>query len=158
MLRMNRRQFTKLMLAGAGLAGGLQGCSRSADYTEADAEQLARQMRDEVAASGHGPYGSLRFRGYRGLADLPYFDLDEQGQLRLAVDGVPRAIDFHAHLGMNFLLAPDIDLLQRTPRTQYFLDCDRDVPGCGLDLDVYINTAFTPAMHRDMSRQARNQI
>ncbi len=158
MQRISRRQFAKLILAGAGLAGGAQACSRSAEYTEADAEQLAQQMRDEAVASGHGPYGPLRFRGYRGLADLPYFDLDEHGHLRLAVDGVPRAIDFHAHLGMNFLFAPDIDLLQRTPRTQYFLDCDRDVPGCVLDLDVYINTAFTPAMHRDMLREARNQI
>ena len=155
---LNRRQFTRLLLATAGAALGIPSCTSSADYSTDDRDALARQMREEAAASGHGRFGVLRFRGYRGLAELPYFDLDENGLLRLRVDGLPPVIDFHAHLGMNFLFAPDIDLLRRTPRTQYFLDCDRDTPGCDLDLDVYINTAFTEAMHGDMLREARNQL
>jgi predicted TIM-barrel fold metal-dependent hydrolase len=145
----NRRQFTRLLLATAGVAVGVPGCTSSADYSADDRDALARQMREEAAASGHGRFGKVHFRGYRGLAELPYFDLDEHGLLRLTVDGLPPVIDFHAHLGMNFLFAPDIDLLRRTPRTQYFLD---------LDLDVYINSAFTEATHADMSREVRNQL
>ena len=111
---LNRRQFTRLLLATAGAAVGIPGCTSSADYSADDRDALARQMREEAAASGHGRFGALRFRGYRGLAALPYFDLDDHGLLRLTVDGLPPVIDFHAHLGMNFLFAPDIDLLRRT--------------------------------------------
>jgi hypothetical protein len=59
---------------------------------------------------------------------------------------------------MSFLLAPDLDLLKRTARIQYLLDCDRDVPGCDLDLDVYINSAFDEQMHAEVERQLRNQL
>jgi hypothetical protein len=64
----------------------------------------------------------------------------------------------HAHLGMAFLLAPRIDLQRRTERTRYLLDCDREDPGCELDLDKYINANFTEAMHREMSAELRNQV
>lgn len=144
------------MLAGVAVAAA--GCSRPGDYTPEEAAALERQIQAERAASGTGPYGPLTVQGYRGLATLPYFAVEPDGLLRLKVEGLPRFVDFHVHLGMNLLFAPEIDLLRRTPRIQYLLDCDRDNPGCRLDLDVYINSAFTPEMHDELEHEARNQL
>ena len=156
-LLLNRRAFTKRLLTAA-MAAGLPACSRHADYTDEDVAQLERQKREEAERSGHGPYGVLRFRGYRGLAQLPYFELDGNGQLRVTVHDLPRAIDFHTHLGVALLFAPALDLQRRTPRVQYFLDCDRDQPGCDFDLDVYINANFTPAAHDELTRETLSQL
>jgi predicted TIM-barrel fold metal-dependent hydrolase len=153
-----RREFNRLLLASSAAMTGWWGCSGDGAYTDADAERLAARMREEKARSGTGPYGPLRYRGYRGLAELPYFELDERGRLRLTVEGLPAGIDFHSHLGMNFLFAPDIDLLRRSERVRYLLDCDAETPGCALDLDVYINSAFDERLHAEMSREVRNQI
>jgi predicted TIM-barrel fold metal-dependent hydrolase len=155
---LGRREFGKLLLASIGMAAGAPACSSSSDYTDADKAALERQKRAEAGRSGRGPHGPLRFRGYRGLAELPYFELDPGGQLRLTADDVPPAIDIHAHLGVALLFAPSIDLLRRTDRTQHMLDCDGSDPGCELDLDVYINTNFTPEMLRQLSRRLRNQL
>jgi predicted TIM-barrel fold metal-dependent hydrolase len=155
---LDRREFGKLLLASIGMAAGAPACSSSSDYTDADEAALERQKRAEAGQSGRGPHGPLRFRGYRGLAELPYFELDPGGQLRLTADDVPPAIDIHAHLGVALLFAPSIDLLRRTDRTQHMLDCDGSDPGCELDLDVYINTNFTPEMLRQLSRRLRNQL
>lgn len=154
---LDRRGFLGGLLASAA-ALALPGCRDGEDYTEDDAARLERQRQAEAAARGKGPWGELRFRGYRGLAELPYFELDRNGELRLTVEGLPQAIDFHAHLGMNLLFAPEIDLLQRTPRIQYLLDCDRDMPGCELDLDVYINSAFSEEMHGELESEITNQL
>lgn len=154
---LDRRRFLGGMLT-AVAALALPGCSDGDAYTKDDVARLARQRRAEAAAKGKGPHGELRFRGYRGLAELPYFELDEHGQLRLTVEGLPPAIDFHAHLGMNLLFAPAIDLLQRTPRIQYLLDCDREQPGCELDLDVYINSAFSEEMHDELESELTAQL
>jgi predicted TIM-barrel fold metal-dependent hydrolase len=154
---LDRRRFLGSMLASAA-ALALPGCSDGDAYTEDDVARLERQRQAEAAARGKGPWGELRFRGYRGLAELPYFELDGNGELRLTVEGLPPAIDFHAHLGMNLLFAPEIDLLQRTPRIQYLLDCDRDMPGCELDLDVYINSAFSEEMHDELSSEITDQL
>jgi len=148
---LSRRDFTKLSLAA--LALGLPSCTRSSDYSDDDATRLAKQMADELARSGSGPYGPLRFQGYRGLAQLPYFTLDEQGRLRVRVEDLPPVIDCHTHLGWSQMLAPQVDLLQHAPRTQYYLDCDHTEPPCTLDLDVYINANFTDAMHRELSHE-----
>jgi predicted TIM-barrel fold metal-dependent hydrolase len=59
---------------------------------------------------------------------------------------------------MNFLLAPQIDLLARSPRTKYLLDCDRENPGCDLDLDVYINAAFSEEMHDELESELTDQL
>ena len=155
MREMDRRTCLRL-LAGAAVAA--VSCTRPGDYTDEEAAALERQIQTERAASGKGPYGPLQFRGYRGLAALPYFEVGSDGFLRVRVAGIPRFVDFHAHLGMNFLLAPDLDLLRRTPRIQYMLDCDRDDPGCRLDLDVYINSAFTPETHGELEHEAQGQL
>jgi predicted TIM-barrel fold metal-dependent hydrolase len=156
-LLLNPRAFTKHLLTAA-MAAGLPACSHHADYTEADVAQLEWQKREEAERSGHGSYGVLRFRGYRGLARLPYFELDGNGQLRVTVHDLPHAIDFHTHLGVALLFAPALDLQRRTPRVQYFLDCDRYQPGCDFDLDVYINTNFTPTAHGELTRDTLKQL
>lgn len=153
----DRRGFTKLALGSLlALAGGA-GCGSGLDYTDADRAALERQRADEAARSGKGPFGPLRHRGYRGLADLPWFELDSDGRLRLAVE-IPEAFDFHTHLGIALLLAPAIDLQARTPRTLYYLDCDAPDAPCDFDLDVYQNANFSDAAHAELERQMRDQV
>jgi predicted TIM-barrel fold metal-dependent hydrolase len=156
MTTLNRRSFNKLALVTlASVAGGA--CRKDSDYTAADSAALEAQQRAEALAAGKGPYGRLRFRGYRGLAELPYFELDEDGELRLTVD-LPPAVDFHTHLGINLLFAPDIDLMRKTSRIQYLLDCDATFPGCDFDLDVYINTAFDEEAHAELRHNVIQQL
>jgi hypothetical protein len=142
---LTRRQF--LLAAATGTAGftlpacgGEDGRDR---YNAADIDALAGQREIERTRAGKGPFGAQRYRGYRGLAELPWFELDAEGQLRCVADDLPRAIDMHCHLGISLLLAPEVDLQARTERVQHLLDCDRNDPGCELDLDVYINSNFT---------------
>jgi hypothetical protein len=143
--KLSRRQ---LLLAGAAGAAGLvlPGCGDDDEpgrYTPADIEGLAEQRETERARSGQGPFGPQRYRGYRGLAELPWFELDAAGRLRCVADDLPRAIDIHCHFGMSMLMAPEVDLQARSERVQHLLDCDAQSPGCELDLDVYINANFT---------------
>jgi len=142
-MELGRRAFGKLVLCTA--VGALPGCRDPERYTEADAERLAAQRREEAERSGRGPYGPQRYRGYRGLAALPWFELDEAGVLRCTAPDLPPVFDVHAHLGMSLLLAPEVDLQARTPRVRHVLDCDAEDPGCELDLDVYINSNFRPS-------------
>ncbi len=158
MSQIDRRTVLKLLLGTAAAAGGLAACTRHTDYTDEDIAQLDRQMREEAERSGHGPYGMLRVHGYRGLAQLPYFELGGDGRLHVTVSDLPPIIDFHTHLGVSLLFAPALDLQRRTPRVQYFLDCDCEQPGCDFDLDVYINANFTPAMHRALTLETLNQL
>lgn len=95
------------------------------------------------------PLETLRVRGYRGLAELPWFELDTGGRLRLAIE-LPPGIDFHAHLGFYFLLAPAIDYNAGGPPTQYSFDCDGDT-NCVLDLDVYMNHFTTEKMQGELT-------
>jgi len=149
---MHRREFLKL-LAAAGVGVLAPGCGRDPEpgrYTQADVDRLARQRRDEAAAAGRGPFGAQRYRGYRGLAELPWFELDADGRLRCVADDFPEAVDFHCHLGMSMLFAPEIDLQASTPRVLHLLDCDHEDPGCELDLDVYINANFSDEALSDL--------
>jgi predicted TIM-barrel fold metal-dependent hydrolase len=142
---LDRRHFLTL-LGGAAAGALLGGCGPSVgpgQYTEEDIALLAAQIEAETAASGKGRFGPLRYRGYRGLAELPWFELDPSGTLRCVDDSVPRAIDFHCHFGMSVLFEPELDLQARTERVLHLLDCDRENPGCELDLDVYMNANFT---------------
>lgn len=143
MLRLDRRSFTKLLLSASWLS--LPGCKDASRYTEEDAAQLEAQRREEKARSGKGPYGAQVYRGYAGLAELPWFALDDRGRLRCTVEDLPAVVDIHAHLGMSLLMAPELDLHARTPRVRHLLDCDGAEPGCPLDLDVYINANFSEA-------------
>jgi predicted TIM-barrel fold metal-dependent hydrolase len=143
---LDRRQFLTLLgSAAAGLA--LPACGQVIEpgrYTEGDIALLAAHYETEEARSGKGPFGVQRYRGYRGLAELPWFEIDRAGTLRCVDDNVPLAIDFHCHFGMSVLFEPDLDLHAETNRVMHLLDCDAEEPGCDLDLDVYVNANFTP--------------
>lgn len=139
---LDRRRF--LTTAALAAAGAWLGCRRTDPdrYTEADIARLASQRAEERARSGQGPFGMQRYRGYRGLAELPWFELDDQGVLRCVDESIPLAIDTHCHFGMSLLFKPRLDLLARTGRVRHLLDCDATDPGCDLDLDVYVNSNF----------------
>ncbi len=141
----SRREFlTGTAASAAGLALGACSSSPEPDrYTEADIAGLAEQREIELARSGKGPFGPQKYRGYRGLSELPWFELDSLGKLVCVADDFPTAIDMHCHLGISMLLAPDIDLMRPAERVRHLLDCDSEDPGCELDLDVYINANFT---------------
>ncbi len=126
-------------------------------YTPEDVARLAAQRERERAGSGRGPFGVQRYRGYRGLAELPWFELDADGRLRCVAEEVPPAIDVHCHFGMSFFLAPELDLQARAARVEHLLDCDATDPGCDLDLDVYINANFTPRELGALRRKALAQ-
>jgi len=142
--RSERRQFLKDLRTGATAALGLPllSCDDPERYSAADASRLQEQMKNEKRLSGSSRFGVHRYKGYRGLADLPYFEIGADGQLKCIVEDLPPVIDFHTHLGIAAFLSPPIDLLARTDRVHHFLDCDATQDGCPLDLDVYINTNF----------------
>ena len=138
-------------MAGAGSA--LTACSESGTtnrYTDADIELLALQRAREASSAGQGPFGPQVYAGYRGLAELPWFTLDQAGRLVCRDDSLPGAIDVHAHLGISVLFAPDVDLHAAPARVKHLLDCDDTSPGCALDLDVYANGNFTEQRLRDL--------
>lgn len=156
---LQRRQFLQALAGGAG-AVTLGACSDAPEpgrYTQADIDALEQQRREEAASRGKGPFGAQRFRGYRGLAELPWFDLDENNVLILSDERVPRAIDVHAHLGISVLFKPELDLLAATPRIVHLLDCDGTDPGCELDLDIYINGNFSADALAQLRRDLRAQ-
>ena len=142
---MNRREFLQHtgICTGAIALGGCTGDPPPERYNQADRELLARQQREEKTASGKGSFGSQVYRGYRGMAELPWFDLDSMGKLRCIDESLPRAIDVHCHLGISVLFSPEIDLQARSRRVRHLLECDARDPGCRLDLDVYANSNFT---------------
>lgn len=146
-LKNGRRSF--LQALGMGVGGiALSGCADDPEpgrYTKADISLLAKQRLDEKNAAGKGPYGKQVYQGYRGLAELPWFDIDNNGRLLCTDESIPRAIDIHCHLGMSVLFAPEIDLASKTQRVRHLLDCDAVNPGCELDLDIYINGNFDEA-------------
>ncbi len=150
-----------LLTAAIALGGAsLTACSEQPDptrYTPEDEARLARQREQEERERGKGPYGEQRFQGYRGLAALPWFDLDDEGRLQLVDDSVPRAIDVHAHLGISVLFKPELDLLAATPRVKHLLDCDGSEPGCDLDLDIYINGNFDPQALKTLGHNTLTQ-
>jgi predicted TIM-barrel fold metal-dependent hydrolase len=147
-----RRRFLQLSLATF-----LTSCIVRDDYTQEDATRLREQMAREAERSGKGPFGPLRFEGYRGLAELPYFELREDGLLKAVVD-LPEVIDMHTHLGWSYFLAPEIDLQKRNSYTHYLLDCDMQKPPCKLDLDVYVNANFDEDSHARLKRETISSL
>lgn len=142
---MNRRNAIKIALA-TGLPLSVLGCSDDVSpeqYTQADIDLMARQQELERQNSGKGPFGKHVYKGYRGLADLPWFELDSEQRLVCVDESIPKAIDVHCHLGMSVLFEPELDLLKENPRTRHLLDCDATTPGCDLDLDIYVNGNFS---------------
>lgn len=142
----NRRRFLN-HLGLASLGFGVSACDNTppaSRYNADDVALLAAQRLTEAQVAGKGPFGEHRYLGYRGLAQLPWFELDTSGKLVCADDNLPMAIDMHAHLGMSVLFKPELDLQAKTARVQHLLDCDGPTP-CTLDLDAYVNANFTEA-------------
>lgn len=132
--------------AGGVALSGLHGCDDTPPpgrYTQADIELLANQQKLEALQKGKGPFGAQSYQGYRGLAALPWFELDNDGELVCIDDSLPGIVDVHAHLGMSILFKPTLDLQATTPRVRHLLDCDGSNPPCDLDLDIYINGNFS---------------
>lgn len=156
-----RRGFLRLLAGAPALAAapalGATGCG-GPESTPEERAALERRRRREQERSGEGPLGELRFEGYRGLAELPWLELDGQGRLALADAGVPAGIDLHTHLGMSMLFAPDVDLSARPERVRYMLDCDAEPGGCELDLDRYMNQNFSPEGLSDLRWNALRQL
>ena len=155
-----RRRFLELLGGAAASTAFGWGCGSRVDpprYTQADIDGLARQRKREAEASGQGPFGMHRYQGYRGLAELPWFDLDANGQLRCIDDSFAPAIDFHSHLGMSVLFKPQLDLFAETDRVQHLLDCDGERPGCDLDLDIYVNGNFAPQHLEELEKHTIGQ-
>jgi len=148
----NRREFISTvasnLIPATGVfaaTGALLGCEKQDPdrYSQADIDLLAAQRAIEARQSGLGVHGIQRFQGYRGLAELPWFDLDSKGRLRCTDQSVPMSIDAHCHLGMSVLFKPHLDLSKRSDRVRHLLDCDAQQPGCDLDLDIYVNGNFS---------------
>lgn len=97
-------------------------------------------------------------KGFRGLASLPWFEIDSDGKLRLTAKDVPPAIDVHAHLGIAVFMAPKIDLLAKTPETHYWFDFDHVDPNAEIDLNVYINRNATPAIKEKLDSEYRKML
>ncbi|EAQ98192.1 amidohydrolase family protein [Congregibacter litoralis] len=156
---LTRRRFLGATAGGFALSL-VPGCSDTIPpgrYTQADIDLLAKQRIKEAEKKGKGPYGEQRYAGYRGLATLPWFDIDDRGQLVCIDDSLPGIVDVHAHLGMSILFKPQLDLQAATPRTRHLLDCDGSTPPCELDLDIYINGNFSPEALKDNERVLTTQ-
>ncbi|MEM7678101.1 MAG: amidohydrolase family protein [Myxococcota bacterium] len=141
---MRRREFLST-LGAAFFAASCADRSEQRAYESEDKAALAAQRVREANASGKGPLGAHRYRGYRALAELPWFELDSDGVLKCVDDSFDEAIDFHAHLGISVLFKPNLDLLKASDRVQHLLDCDRSGADCEFDLDVYSNGNFDEA-------------
>ena len=91
-----------------------------------------------------------RYSSLKDLAKLPYFDLDETGELTIADPKYGRAIDVHTHLALSYLLPATVDLMRETPAVEHYLPATNPV-----DLELYANLNFTPfdlkRMERDLT-------
>jgi hypothetical protein len=127
-LMRSRRQF--LLGSGAATLGlTLPGCDAppAERYAQADIELLAQQRALEEKTRGRGPYGRHVYPGYRGLAQLPWFDLDANGALRCTDEEVPYSIDVHCPFGhVLFYLDPTSICSQQRPASNiYWTAMDR---------------------------------
>ena len=156
----NRRQF--LNYAGITSLGlTIPGCSSEPEpgrYTNEDIELLSSQRRTEALARGKGVFGQHVYQGYKGLANLPWFELDENDKLVCVDDAVPFSIDMHAHLGMSALFKPELDLQASSPRVMHLLDCDNQDDLCDLELDQYINGNFTEKAQSKLQKDILSQF
>lgn len=168
---MDRRSFVRLAMAS--VVGGrlIAGCGSKGQDSPEDVfeptdvpdldhgpETLIPDVGPETAleavedASPFDPAPTQRiFSGYRGLADLPYFELNQQGRLVCVVPDLPPVIDAHMHLGFAFAYSPPIDLNAPTGDTQYYVNCDAHNPPCTVNLDLYANKCASPAMLEEMN-------
>jgi uncharacterized protein len=83
------------------------------------------------------------------LAELPYFKLDDQNRLILDPAVAERIIDFHNHIGLNYLLAPAVDLDREDSEASTFFP----LRGNPVNMDVYAALSFTPENAKIMEQE-----
>lgn len=127
---MNRREFVRSALVAAGSAAAVLS---SAKLSWAEKIFNREVMNKRI------------YSGFRGLADLPYFEMTDRGLLRLTVDGLEGGIDGHTHLALTTLAGLKPDLQRSTPKTEYYIE-----PDDKLSLNVYMNKNQTPADRQKM--------
>ena len=93
---------------------------------------------------------AMTYKGFHGLAELPFFELNEDGNLRVTVDDLPKSIDFHAHLGFAVGANSKLDFQKKSKHVEYLLDCDEGK--CILDMKDYMNTLVTPEMKKGLDK------
>jgi len=93
------------------------------------------------------------YSGFKGLADLPYFEMTDRGLLRLTLDGLEGGIDGHTHLALNCFAGLKPNLQRSTPRTEYYIE-----PDGKLSLNVYMNRNQTASDKQKMTKNTLLQM
>ena len=78
------------------------------------------------------------YPGLGSLAELPYFELTNDGLLKLTVDDLDGGIDGHVHFALNALDGPKPDLLKAHPETKYSLNISGSIA-----MNNYVAQNFT---------------
>lgn len=136
--RMLRREFLKATYAAAGSIGVLL-----LHHKLSWAEKILNpvQMQKRV------------YEGFKGLTDLPYFEMTSRGLLRLTVDGLDGGIDGHTHFALNGFAGRKPNLLKAGTRTEYYIE-----PHNKLSLNGYMNSNQTPADKQKMTKTTMLQL
>ncbi len=95
----------------------------------------------------------MKLADCQALDTLPYFKRDAAGKLALAEGVADRIIDFHTHIGMNYLLARPVDLDREDDEPRTFFPAR----GNPVDMDVYSAVCFTEENERIAQRETVKQ-
>ena len=68
--------------------------------------------------------GREYYHGLKGLSEYSYFEITDEGLLRLTVDGLEGGIDGHTHFALNSLMGGNPNLLRKHDHTRYYLPPD----------------------------------
>lgn len=83
------------------------------------------------------------------LDQLEYFERDEKGKLKLADGVADRIIDFHTHIGWNYLFGKPVDQDRETDEVLNFFP-NRGNP---VDLDIYPSRGYTEESHKIAAKE-----
>jgi hypothetical protein len=95
----------------------------------------------------------MKLADCQALDTLPYFKRDDKGALVLADGVADKIIDFHAHIGLNYLLARPVDLDREDDEPKTFFP----PRGNPVDLDVYSAVCFTEEYEKIAQRETIKQ-
>ena len=101
-------------------------------------------------------YPPRTYRGYKGIAEIPYFELDARGTPVLKAEireQLPWGIDFHTHFGHAMWFAPALDLLKPSEKTMYAIGCDDTPEPCQYNLNDYLNKIAGPEHLHEMEKR-----
>ncbi len=94
-----------------------------------------------------------RYAAISDLAELPYFDVAENGLLHLTLKSLEGGIDGHVHFALNALMGPKPDLLKQHPETKYYLDLNDQI-----SLDCYMAENQTEKVKTEMKNSIVNML